>query len=155
MHGVYFQCCMRHCCPAIFACQLQKRILLLCAGDIAGLDIGCGASLIYPLLGAPLHGWRFVAVDVTDVALCGARNNLALNSHLAPLIEVSVLFKFCRHWAPARQHSVLQQPASLATCGCAVDHRCETHGAVLQQGAEQSLFWQLTSPAAQHFLPAL
>ncbi len=58
-------------------------------GEVAGLDIGCGANLIYPLLGAALHGWRFVAVDVTDAALAGARANLASNPHLATLIEVS------------------------------------------------------------------
>lgn len=56
-----------------------------------GLDIGCGANLIYPLLGAAQHGWRFVGADITDVAIAGARANLASNPHLAPLIEVSII----------------------------------------------------------------
>ena len=31
------------------------------AGDaVRVLDVGCGANLIYPLLGAALRGWRFV-----------------------------------------------------------------------------------------------
>ena len=113
LHAPLLPC--SHCSP------LQNRTLLLCAGVIAGLDIGCGASLIYPLLGASLHGWRFVAVDVMDVAISGARDNLALNPHLAPLIEVSVLLSSRCIWAlgaPARQHGVLQQPASLRRCGC-------------------------------------
>mmetsp|Transcript_2504 Transcript_2504/g.7537 ORF Transcript_2504/g.7537 Transcript_2504/m.7537 type:complete len:429 (-) Transcript_2504:2387-3673(-) len=57
-------------------------------GQVVGLDIGCGANLIYPLLGAAVHGWKFVAVDVTDVAMAGARANAALNPHLVHLIEV-------------------------------------------------------------------
>lgn len=57
-------------------------------GQVVGLDIGCGANLIYPLLGAAQHGWRFVGADITDVANAGAHANLAANPHLAPLIEV-------------------------------------------------------------------
>ena len=53
-----------------------------------GLDIGCGANLIYPLLGSSLHGWRFVAADITDASITGGRRNLARNPHLAHLIEV-------------------------------------------------------------------
>lgn len=60
------------------------------AGQVVGLDIGCGANLIYPLLGAAQHGWRFVGTDVTDVAVAGAHANLAANPHLAPLIEVTL-----------------------------------------------------------------
>lgn len=57
-------------------------------GAVVGLDIGCGASLIYPLLGAAQHGWRFVAADITDAAIDGAHANVALNPHLKQLIEV-------------------------------------------------------------------
>lgn len=53
-----------------------------------GLDIGCGANLVFPLLGAAQHSWRFVAADVTDAAISGATANLAANPHLAHLIEV-------------------------------------------------------------------
>ena len=52
------------------------------------LDVGCGANLIYPLLGAAMHGWAFVAADVTEPALEWAAKNRAANPHLAPLIEV-------------------------------------------------------------------
>ena len=50
--------------------------------------MGCGANLIYPLLGAALRGWRFVGSDVTDAALEAAARNATANPHLAPLIEL-------------------------------------------------------------------
>ena len=52
------------------------------------LDVGCGANLIYPLLGAALRGWRFVGSDVTGAALEAAARNAAANPHLAPLIDL-------------------------------------------------------------------
>ncbi|XP_057840111.2 uncharacterized protein LOC131049995 isoform X2 [Cryptomeria japonica] len=55
---------------------------------VRGFDIGTGANCIYPLLGASLHGWRFVATDVTQVALEWARKNVESNPHLVDLIEV-------------------------------------------------------------------
>ena len=54
----------------------------------AGLDIGCGANCIYPLLGAAINGWRFVGIDVTQLALDQAAHNVTLNPHLAHLITV-------------------------------------------------------------------
>ena len=52
------------------------------------LDIGCGANLIYPLLGAAMHGWCFVGADITDTAIEWATKNAAANSHLQHLIEI-------------------------------------------------------------------
>ena len=52
------------------------------------LDIGCGANLIYPLLGAAMHGWHFVGVDITDTAIEWARKNAAANPQLAQLLEI-------------------------------------------------------------------
>ena len=42
-----------------------------CAGSaqVRGLDIGCGASFIYCLLGAGIYGWQMVGCDITSVAL--------------------------------------------------------------------------------------
>ena len=52
------------------------------------LDIGCGANLIYPLLGAAMHGWRFVGVDITDTAIEWAQKNAASNPQLAHLLDI-------------------------------------------------------------------
>ncbi|KAL4428378.1 hypothetical protein ABPG75_002467 [Micractinium tetrahymenae] len=57
-------------------------------GPVAGLDIGCGANLIYCLLGAALCGWRMVGADVTPAALAWAARNLGANPQLAGLVEV-------------------------------------------------------------------
>ena len=56
--------------------------------SVRGMDIGCGANLIYPLLGTTVYEWHFVAVDIVTAALAGARRNLQLNSHLDSLIDV-------------------------------------------------------------------
>ena len=55
---------------------------------ITGLDIGCGANCIYPLLGATLNNWHFVGTDITDVAVQWANKNVNHNPHLAQLIEI-------------------------------------------------------------------
>ena len=50
--------------------------------------MGCGANLIYPLLGAAMHGWCFVGVDITDTAVEWAERNAAANPHLQHLLEI-------------------------------------------------------------------
>ncbi|WVZ21767.1 hypothetical protein V8G54_000311 [Vigna mungo] len=55
---------------------------------VRGFDIGTGASCIYPLLGASLHGWSFVGSDVTDVAIEWAEKNVSSNPHIYNLIEI-------------------------------------------------------------------
>nr|KYP50271.1 Putative methyltransferase METT10D [Cajanus cajan] len=57
-------------------------------GKVRGFDIGTGASCIYPLLGASLHGWAFVGSDVTDVAIEWAERNVNSNPHISELIEI-------------------------------------------------------------------
>ena len=55
---------------------------------VVGLDVGVGASCVYPLIGASLNGWRFVGIDVTDVAVAGARANAAGNPAIRHLVEI-------------------------------------------------------------------
>ena len=55
---------------------------------ITGLDIGCGANCIYPLLGAALNGWHFVGTDITDIACEWAKKNVSANAHLQHLIKI-------------------------------------------------------------------
>lgn len=74
--------------------------------QLVGLDIGTGASCIYPLLGCSLHpSWSFIATDVDLVSYEAARTNvednqlsesiqLCLNKQGDPLL-VKDHFDFC------------------------------------------------------------
>ena len=58
-------------------------------GDgICGLDVGCGANAIYPLLGRAIHGWRFIATEIDAVAARNAEQIFAANSVLQGGLEV-------------------------------------------------------------------
>jgi 23S rRNA (adenine1618-N6)-methyltransferase len=57
------------------------------AADIAVLEIGTGAGCIYPLLGARMLGWRFIATDIAPDSLRWAADLLAANA-LADRIEL-------------------------------------------------------------------
>uniref|UniRef100_A0A2D4NEX4 U6 small nuclear RNA (adenine-(43)-N(6))-methyltransferase n=2 Tax=Micrurus spixii TaxID=129469 RepID=A0A2D4NEX4_9SAUR len=52
-----------------------------------GIDIGTGASCIYPLLGATLNGWYFIATEVDDMCFSYAKKNVEQNN-LSDLIKV-------------------------------------------------------------------
>ena len=52
------------------------------------LDVGCGANLIYPLLGSAILKWYFVGVDVSKTAIEWAEKNRIANPELAELIEI-------------------------------------------------------------------
>ena len=50
-------------------------------GIVRGLDIGTGASCIYPLLGVAMHdNWHFVATDIDPVSLRHAMQNVTRNN---------------------------------------------------------------------------
>ncbi|XP_010187495.1 PREDICTED: methyltransferase-like protein 16, partial [Mesitornis unicolor] len=51
-----------------------------------GIDIGTGASCIYPLLGATLNGWYFLATEVDDMCFNYAKKNVEQNN-LSDLIK--------------------------------------------------------------------
>lgn len=48
-------------------------------GVVKGLDVGTGASAIYPLLGCKVYGWNFLATDIDSTALEAARANVRRN----------------------------------------------------------------------------
>lgn len=52
-----------------------------------GIDIGTGASCIYPLLGATMNGWHFLATEVDDICFNYATKNVEQNN-LSDLIKV-------------------------------------------------------------------
>lgn len=48
--------------------------------EIRALDIGTGASLVYPLTGQSEYGWDFTAVDIDPVSIRSAREICAQNN---------------------------------------------------------------------------
>lgn len=46
---------------------------------LTGLDIGTGASCIYPLLGCAQRPWSFIATDIDPSSLTWAKSNVKLN----------------------------------------------------------------------------
>lgn len=52
-----------------------------------GIDIGTGASCIYPLLGATMNGWYFLATEVDDICFDYAKKNVEQNK-MSDLIKV-------------------------------------------------------------------
>lgn len=55
-----------------------------------GIDIGTGASCIYPLLGASMNSWYFLATEVDDICFDYATKNVEQNnlSHLIKVVKV-------------------------------------------------------------------
>ena len=106
------------------------------AGPVRGLDIGCGANLIYPLLGAAMNGWAFVAADVTPVAVEWARRNAAANPHLAPLLEVRHVGRGgqrtqSQHAHPNPESGPRSQPSEHWTSGQEKAHVSDTSGTII------------------------
>ncbi|KAK2594503.1 hypothetical protein QQS21_007784 [Conoideocrella luteorostrata] len=54
---------------------------------LTGLDIGTGASCIYPLLGCKQRPWSFIATDIDAESLKWAKKNVELN-HLTHRINI-------------------------------------------------------------------
>jgi len=47
--------------------------------DVLGVDIGCGASCIYPLIGVAEYDWSFVGSDIDTKSLSSAENIIVAN----------------------------------------------------------------------------
>ncbi|MEJ5053790.1 23S rRNA (adenine(1618)-N(6))-methyltransferase RlmF [Sphingobacterium sp. MYb382] len=58
--------------------------------DIRILDIGTGASCIYPILGQRINQWSFVATDIDESAVQAAQTNVKSNGGLKKQIEVRI-----------------------------------------------------------------
>ncbi|WP_084404977.1 23S rRNA (adenine(1618)-N(6))-methyltransferase RlmF [Aliagarivorans taiwanensis] len=52
------------------------------------LDVGTGASVIYPILGAHSYGWQFVASDIDPVSVSCAQTIVQSNPGLKGLVKV-------------------------------------------------------------------
>ncbi len=64
-----------------FIPSAQKKL------PITALDIGTGASCIYPILGQQTYGWHFVASDIDQVSLTFSNLTIQNNSDLANKIQ--------------------------------------------------------------------
>jgi len=67
------------------------------------LDIGVGASCIYPILGRHEYGWKFVATDADETALRSAKSIAQANSFLADAVE----FRLANHSSDILRNVVL------------------------------------------------
>ncbi len=75
-----------HCLADLLAGSNQGRIPK--GKQVLALDIGTGASCIYPLLGASDYGWSFCASDINTASLENAQAILAHNPGLGQQIQL-------------------------------------------------------------------
>ena len=59
--------------------------------EIAGLDVGVGASCVYPLLAAKRLGWRMHGTDIDSENLSSARHDTR-ETHLNRIITLGNFF---------------------------------------------------------------
>ncbi|MGI9527606.1 MAG: 23S rRNA (adenine(1618)-N(6))-methyltransferase RlmF [Weeksellaceae bacterium] len=55
---------------------------------IKGLDIGMGASLIYPIIGIMTYKWSFIGSEISDVSLASAQNIIDQNPKFKDQVEL-------------------------------------------------------------------
>ncbi|MGZ5284985.1 MAG: 23S rRNA (adenine(1618)-N(6))-methyltransferase RlmF [Kaistella sp.] len=55
---------------------------------ITALDVGVGASCIYPIIGVSEYGWNFIGSDTDPKSVDSAKNIVASNEQLADKIEI-------------------------------------------------------------------
>ena len=69
-----------------YLADLLKKSTSDIANKVTVLDIGTGASCIYPILGARTQGWSFVASDIDSISIKTANTNVKSNDGLAKRI---------------------------------------------------------------------
>ncbi|MFP5437341.1 MAG: 23S rRNA (adenine(1618)-N(6))-methyltransferase RlmF [Bacteroidia bacterium] len=68
---------------------MQSNFGRLPSGNkITCLDIGTGASCIYPILGVAAYGWNFIASDIEEKSLASAQNIVSANDPLKDKIQL-------------------------------------------------------------------
>ena len=48
--------------------------------DVTGIDIGTGATCVYPLLAAKKNNWKFLATEADEMSFTWAKHNVDRNS---------------------------------------------------------------------------
>jgi len=69
-----------------YLADLLKKPTSDVSNKVSVLDIGTGASCIYPILGARTQGWHFVASDIDPISIKSANANVKANKGLAKQI---------------------------------------------------------------------
>lgn len=69
---------------------LSKKAHSHATESVRVLDIGTGASIVYPLIGQHHYGWQFVGVDINQAALDNAQQIIEKNNGLADAIHLRV-----------------------------------------------------------------
>ncbi|XP_015776331.1 PREDICTED: methyltransferase-like protein 16, partial [Acropora digitifera] len=59
---------------------------------VRGFDVGTGASCIYPLLGAKLNGWHFLATEVDELSVSFAEKNVKGNGLESKIKGISTVW---------------------------------------------------------------
>ena len=69
--------------------------------NITCLDIGMGASCIYPILGVTEYDWNFIGSDIAEKSIANAKNIIASNPQLKGKIECIQEYPITNHinWA--------------------------------------------------------
>jgi 23S rRNA (adenine1618-N6)-methyltransferase len=57
---------------------------------IIGLDIGVGATCIYPIIGATEYGWNFIGTDINEESVESAKKIVEANENLKGKIEIKL-----------------------------------------------------------------
>ncbi|MXV38882.1 23S rRNA (adenine(1618)-N(6))-methyltransferase RlmF [Flavobacteriaceae bacterium Ap0902] len=70
----------------LLAVENEKEIPT--GNQIKGLDIGVGASAIYPIIGVKEYGWKFIGSDISDVSLASAQQIIDKNETIKDHIEL-------------------------------------------------------------------
>lgn len=65
-----------------YLADLLKNSIPDITNKITVLDIGTGASCIYPILGARTQGWHFIASDIDPISIKSANANINANNDL-------------------------------------------------------------------------
>ncbi|MHC5202391.1 23S rRNA (adenine(1618)-N(6))-methyltransferase RlmF [Myroides sp. LJL119] len=67
---------------------LDNNQIIPTGNKVRILDIGTGASIVYPLIGSCEYQWNFVGSDISSDSIDNAKNILKNNTHLQSKIKV-------------------------------------------------------------------
>jgi 23S rRNA (adenine1618-N6)-methyltransferase len=86
----YWELPEEYLCPAIpgRAEYIHQIAEIIKSENVRCLDIGTGASLIYPIIGVKEYNWNFVGVDIDEIAIISAQNIIDKNNGLKDKIEL-------------------------------------------------------------------